>query len=97
MAEQGKNGSKGSPKTLARQEHPRCIPLTDRGIKTAEDFANVFSALVGDIAAGRITASIGNAMCNAGGKLLKVNEMQQKYGRAAGTPDVRRKVLMLAP
>ena len=95
MAEQSKGETKAGSKAPARQEQPRSLPLADRGIKTAEDFANVFSALVGDILAGRITASIGNAACNAGGKLLKVNEMQQKYGRMAGTPDVRRKVLTL--
>lgn len=33
-----------------------------------------------DLIEGKITAAVGNAACNAGGKLLKVVEMQMKYG-----------------
>lgn len=45
------------------------------------------SMLIGDIAAERINARTANAMCNAGGKLLKVVEMQHKYGgKQAGNP-----------
>jgi hypothetical protein len=51
-----------------------------RGIKTGHDFANLMSALMSDLIEGKITPSIGNATCNAGGKLLKVVEMQIKYG-----------------
>jgi hypothetical protein len=40
------------------------------------------SALMGDLIAGRVTPNVGNATCNAGGKLLKVVEMQYKYGTA---------------
>jgi hypothetical protein len=38
------------------------------------------SALMSDIICGRVTPEVGNAACNAGGKLLKVVEMQYKYG-----------------
>lgn len=38
------------------------------------------SALMSDLIDGRIPPGIGNATCNAGGKLLKVVEMQIKYG-----------------
>lgn len=52
------------------------------------------SALIGDIVTGRVSAETGNAACNAGGKLLKVVEMQYKYGgRRAGENEV----LQLAP
>lgn len=33
-----------------------------------------------DLIDGRVTPNVGNATCNAGGKLLKVVEMQFKYG-----------------
>lgn len=39
------------------------------------------SALIGDIVARRVTPEVANAACNAGGKLLKVVEMQFKYGQ----------------
>lgn len=51
------------------------------------------SALIGDIAAQRIDARAANAICNAGGKLLKIVEMQHKYGG----PKTDEKVLVLAP
>jgi hypothetical protein len=38
------------------------------------------SATMSDLIEGKITPAVGNAVCNAGGKLLKVVEMQQKYG-----------------
>jgi hypothetical protein len=33
-----------------------------------------------DLIEGKVTPNVGNATCNAGGKLLKVVEMQYKYG-----------------
>lgn len=52
------------------------------------------SALMSDLIDGRVTPNIGNATCNAGGKLLKVVEMEYKYGtRGDG---VGKKTLMLA-
>lgn len=59
---------------------PNSLEIAKRGIKTSGDFANVMSALMSDLASGHVTPQIGNAMCNAGGKLLKVVEMQAKYG-----------------
>ena len=41
-----------------------------------------------------MTPQIGNATCNAGGKLLKVVEMQYKYGTQSGNTGKR--VLLLA-
>ncbi len=52
------------------------------------------SALMSDIIEGRVTPSVGNATCNAGGKLLKVVEMQYKYGTDG--PGQGEKVLTLA-
>lgn len=46
-----------------------------------------------DLIDGRVSPSIGNATCNAGGKLLKVVEMQYKYGTQTG--DGGRKTLQL--
>lgn len=40
----------------------------------------MMSALIGDLIAGRVTPQVGNATCNVGGKLLKVVEMQHRYG-----------------
>lgn len=40
------------------------------------------SALLTDTIAGRIEPQVANAVCNISGKLLKVVELQYKYGRA---------------
>jgi hypothetical protein len=39
------------------------------------------SSLISDLITGDITPQVGNAAVNAGGKLLKVVEMQYKYGK----------------
>lgn len=53
------------------------------------------SALMSDLIDGRVTPSIGNATCNAGGKLLKIVEMQYKYGTQAGNTGKRTLTLAL--
>lgn len=63
---------------------PRSIPIAEKGIKTGPDFADLMSALMTDLICGAITPDIGNATCNAGGKLLKIVEMQYKYGKQNG-------------
>lgn len=74
---------------------PHSLPISERGVRTGSDLAGLMSALMGDIIAGRITPSVGNAVCNASGKLLKVVEMQYKYGTQSG--DQGNRVLTLAP
>ena len=81
-----------------RQAHvskskPRSLAISERGIHTGADFARLMSSLMGDIISGRVTPAIGNAACNAGGKLLKVVEMQYKFGTQSG--DQGNRVLQL--
>lgn len=61
----------------------RSLHIAERGIRTGCDFANLMSTLMSDIIAGRVTPQVGNAACNAGGKLLKIVEMQHQYGTPA--------------
>lgn len=58
----------------------RSLEIARRGIYTAQDFCNVMSALMVDLLEGRVTDRVGNATVNAGGKMLKAAELQQKYG-----------------
>lgn len=74
---------------------PQSLTISERGVKTGADFANLMSALMTDIIAGRVTPQVGNAACNAGGKLLKVVEMQYQYGKQNGSQGDR--TLLLAP
>lgn len=50
-------------------------------VSTADEFARFMSTLMTDLIAGKVTPQVGNAACNAGGKLLKVVDMQYKLGR----------------
>lgn len=59
----------------------RCAAIAAAGVTTGEDFARLMSALMSDVIEGRISPEIANASCNAGGKLLKVVEMQYRYGQ----------------
>ena len=80
MDSQSKTDTQGLQNTAPEAQQPRSLAIASQGIKTGKDFANMMSALMSDIIEGRVTPSVGNAACNAGGKLLKVVEMQQKYG-----------------
>lgn len=68
------------------------LAVANKGITTGHDFANFMSALMSDLISGKVSPGVGNAACNAGGKLLKVVEMQMKYG----TTQNGAKVLTLA-
>jgi hypothetical protein len=78
---------------VPQESAPRSLAIAGEGIKTANQFAQFMSAMMCDLIDGRVTAGVGNAAVNAGGKLLKVVEMQMKYGTASG--DGRRRELPL--
>ena len=86
-------GQKNTP-IIAEPAPPRSLAISARGVKTGEDFANLMSALMSDVLEGRISPDIANASCNAGGKLLKVVEMQYRYGKQT---ENRAPTFMLAP
>jgi hypothetical protein len=82
-----------APDQVRANHKPRSLEIAAKGVRTGHDFANLMSALMSDLIEGRVTPSIGNATCNAGGKLLKVVEMSYKYG--VDGPG-QRKILTLA-
>jgi hypothetical protein len=75
--------------TILKPDTPRSLGIANRGIRTGFDFADLMSSLMSDIISGRVTPAVGNAACNAGGKLLKIVEMQYKYGTQGGTAGPR--------
>jgi len=68
---------------------PRCLAISERGISTAQDFAQFMSAVMGDVIAGRLSASKAGAATRSGSTLLKVIEMQYKYGSETEQPGKR--------
>ena len=81
---------------IEQTKAPRCVAVAQAGIRTGGDFAELMSCLMSDIIEGRITPSVGNATVNAGGKLLKVVEMQHRYG-TDGPGSTTARVLQLTP
>lgn len=79
----------------SQTSEPRSLAIAEAGISTGNDFARCMSALMSDIIASRVTPQVGNAVCSAGGKLLKVVELQLRYG-SAKQPNGER-VLHLTP
>lgn len=51
---------------------------------------------MGDLIEGTITPQVGNAVVNAGGKLLKVIELKYKFGTQQGESRRKEKTLQLA-
>lgn len=47
---------------------------------TAEGFATLMSAVIADVIDGRLTTDVANTTVKAGRTLLKVVEMQYRYG-----------------
>lgn len=68
---------------------PNCLAISERGIQTAQDFARFMSAMMGDVIAGRISTSKAATAARTGGSLLKVIEMQYKYGQENEQPGKR--------
>lgn len=79
MAKNGKEGAGVSEKTVTGPR-ARSIAIAQSGVKTSRDFAAMMSALMSDILDERIEPRAANAVCNAGGKLLKMVELEHKYG-----------------
>lgn len=86
MAKQG-NGTTKKSQTRSERAAARSAPLIASGdITNAQQFARVMSAILSDALTGAIKPAEGNLACNAAGKLLKVTEMQLKYGPKGGGP-----------
>lgn len=91
MSNQGKKVVK-RVKSLSKST-PRSLNYAKRGVRSSTDFANLMSALMSDLIEGSVPPNVGNATCNAGGKLLRIVELQYKYGTT--NPDGKSKTLML--
>lgn len=77
------------------QMAPRSLALAGKPISTGADFAAMMSAVMSDLIEGKLEAGVGNAVCNAGSKLLKVVEMQYRYGKKVEGQEER--ILSLVP
>ncbi len=74
---------------IASTIQPNCLAVSERGIRTAQDFAQFMSAVMGDVIAGRLASGKAAAATRSGVALLKVIEMQYKYGSETEQPGKR--------
>lgn len=87
--------AKGKKNTQRDSKLPASAKLADNGIVTGADFSRVMAALLADTIAGRIEPQRANASCNVAGKLIRMVELQHKYGRQVeGSTD---RLLQLTP
>jgi len=94
MANQRAKSVTGRSTMATTAANARCVNIAKRGVRTGSDFANFMSGLMSDLIEGKVPPQVGNAVCNAGGKLLKIVEMRYKYGspvlrKNATSPPVR--------
>ena len=61
---------------------PSSLAVAGKGIKTSYDFASFMSCLMADLVSGKVPPDVGKAACTAGSHLLKVVEMQHKFGKS---------------
>lgn len=76
-----------------RPSSPKSLQIAENGVETSRDFRNLMSAIMSDVIAGRLTPNMTNAACNAGGKLLKMVDLEYKY---ATNPERPNRVLTIA-
>lgn len=70
----------GNTRAAAQKARANATGIAARGVKTSRDFAAVMSSLMSDILEERVEPRVANAVCNAAGKLLKIVELEHKYG-----------------
>lgn len=87
--------ARGRKITKADEKAPSAAKLADSGITTGADFSRVMAALLADVVGGRIEPNRANAACNVAGKLIRMVEMQHKYGKQVQGTDAR--LLELTP
>ena len=64
---------------------PKCMAIAEAGIRNSQDTIRYLSALVADGSAGRVTTGLMHGTCNAIGKLLRVAEMEARFGTSIGS------------
>lgn len=79
----------GTQETPEGTPTPNCLAIGERGVRTAQDFAQFMSAMMGDVIAGRIAHTKATVATRSGMALLKVIEMQYKYGSETEQPGKR--------
>jgi hypothetical protein len=79
MAKKVQSGSENRNR-VKPQVTPRCVALFERGITNSFEFLEATTTAIADIASARLGSTAGNAIFAGERNILKMLELQQKYG-----------------
>lgn len=85
-------GSEASNKGAA-STGSRSFNVARRGVKTGSDFTELITSLMCDVVIGDVEESAAAVSLNAAGKLLKLTELQLKYGARNGSKALKASAL----
>lgn len=69
---------------VEQQASPKCAAIAEAGITNSQQTIAYLSALIADASSGRVTTGLVHGTCNAIGKMLRVVEMEVRYGTVNG-------------
>ena len=72
---------------------PASLTVARKGIKSSSDFCEFYAAMISDVVSGQMTPQQANAACNGGDKIIKMLDLERKYGTR---PDSPRRSMRLA-
>lgn len=76
-----KSSVRGKKVSTGASPNARSLKAARQGIQTSREFKEFMSRMMSDLVEGRIAPQTANAVCNAGSKLLRVVELEYRYGR----------------
>ena len=68
--------SNSSGKDLQQDAKLKSFRVATAGIRTSDDFKEMMSAIMTELRRGELDTVLANAICNAGGKLLKCVQLE---------------------
>lgn len=78
--ENSKEAASGSKVPATAKKQASCVSIAKRGLNTSNEYATLMAALLADLGEGTITPEVGAVMVKVGNSMLKVVEMQHRYG-----------------
>ena len=75
----GRSGTPSDQKAHGRAL-ARSVTLGQHGVTTSRHFKELMAALMSDVLSKAVDVDVANAVCNAGGKLVKMLELEFKFG-----------------
>lgn len=89
MSKTTEGSESGFEEASSGAKQSKSAQIARAGLSTSDDMKRLMATLIPDILDGEVSITAANATCNAAGKLIKVVELELKYGRE-GAPTKRK-------